>query len=283
MSDAPTTDTDIGVSRSAAFILLAMYIQYLFFQLYTHPELFAEEDSDDEDGEEEVAAASDGFWPSNPKAKLSFPFAAAMLMFIAGLVSLNSELLVGVIEDVTKDCWMSDVFVGVILLPIVGNAAEHMTAVTAAYKNKLNLSLGIAIGSATQMAGFVTPVMVLLGWAMGKDMGLDFHPFAFCVLLISVLVVAAVMKDGRTSWLQGALLMSAYVCIAIGFALVTPTDPNDHGAGDQNSTTTSTLFNSSGVEEASLNSSVISPLVPSALFGTGKDDAELLRAAHLIP
>ena len=58
------------------------------------------------------------------------------------------------------------------------------------------------------MAGFVTPVMVLLGWAMGKDMGLDFHPFAFCVLLISVLVVAAVMKDGRTSWLQGALLMS---------------------------------------------------------------------------
>lgn len=67
-------------------------------------------------------------------------------MFIAGLVSLNSELLVGVIEDVTKDCWMSDVFVGVILLPIVGNAAEHMTAVTAAYKNKLNLSLGIAVG-----------------------------------------------------------------------------------------------------------------------------------------
>merc|ERR1711908_90092 len=140
------------MSRCSSIILFVMYMQYLWFQLYTHPELFADEsESEDEsdDGEDERSETMalpgittkhshleyNGCMPENPKAHMSFPSGLCALALIAALVSMNSELLVGVVEIVTKDTWMTEVLVGVVLLPIVGNAAEHLTAVTAAYKN----------------------------------------------------------------------------------------------------------------------------------------------------
>merc|ERR1719413_328750 len=106
-------------------------------------------------------------------------------------------------------------FIGVVLLPIIGNAAEHMTAVSVAVKDKLNLSLGVALGSSTQITLFVVPFTVLAGWAMGVPMTLDFQMIPVAVLLMSVLIVSATSTDGKSNWLEGAMLIAAYFLIAI--------------------------------------------------------------------
>lgn len=110
--------------------------------------LQSDSESEDDDESEPVKEIKPytGCMPENHRANMSFSSGVCALALLAAVISMNSELLVGVVEEVTKDTWMTEVFVGVILLPIVGNAAEHLTAVTAAYKNKVNLSLSIAIG-----------------------------------------------------------------------------------------------------------------------------------------
>merc|ERR1712137_1174034 len=98
-------------------------------------------------------------------------------------------------------------------LPIIGNAAEHYTAIIVAGKNKMDLSLGVAVGSSCQMALLVTPFTVLVGWIFDKDMSLDFHMFHVAVLLTSVLIVANIINDGMSNWLEGSMLCTAYFLI----------------------------------------------------------------------
>merc|ERR550514_306129 len=158
------------------------------------------------------------------------PVSAALLLFLTTIVvAYCSEFLVDSIEGVTEEYGLPKAFIGVILLPIVGNAAEHATAVTVALKNKMDLSLGVAVGSSTQIALFVVPFSVLVGWGMDVPMTLDFHVFDAGVLLLSVMIVAGILQDGSSNWLEGAMLMATYTLCAIIFYM-TPDGPARNSA-----------------------------------------------------
>jgi len=104
-----------------------------------------------------------------------------------------------------------------ILLPIVGNAAEHLTAVTVSIKNKMDLAIGVAVGSSQQIDMMVTPLMVILGWIMGQEMTLYFQIFETAVLFMSVILVFALLNDGESNWLEGSMLMGVYLILGIAF------------------------------------------------------------------
>jgi Ca2+:H+ antiporter len=110
---------------------------------------------------------------------------------------------------------VSQAFIGLIIIPIVGNAAEHVTAVVVAMKNKMDLAIGIAVGSSIQIALFITPLIVILGWIMNKEMTLYFNIFETVALFVTVLVVNFLVLDGRSNYLEGSLLVAAYMIIAV--------------------------------------------------------------------
>lgn len=143
---------------------------------------------------------------------------AVMLLLIStALVAVCAEFMVDSINAVvnTPGAAVSEAFIGLIILPIVGNAAEHVTAVTVASKNKMDLAIGVAVGSSIQIALFVTPFVVLLGWCMNKDMSLYFTLFETVSLFVSAFIVNFLVLDGRSNYLEGALLCAAYVIIAV--------------------------------------------------------------------
>ena len=146
---------------------------------------------------------------------LSTTSAIVMLLGTTALVALCAEFLVGSIDYLVSTSGVSQAFIGLIILPIVGNAAEHVTAVTVAFKNKMDLAINIALGSSIQIALFVTPLMVMLGWAIGAEMSLYFSLFETVCLFASAFIVNYLMIDGRSNWLEGTLLIAAYVIIAI--------------------------------------------------------------------
>jgi len=143
-----------------------------------------------------------------------------LLAAVTILVSISCEYLVGSIEGLSHSWNLSQTFVGLILLPIVGNAAEHVSAVTFAMQNKMGLSLGIALGSSMQIALFVTPFVVLTGWAIDIPMTLYFSVFETIVLFLSVYVVNSVISDGSSNWLEGAMLLGCYSIVALAFYLL---------------------------------------------------------------
>ncbi|KAK5069633.1 hypothetical protein LTR64_008314 [Lithohypha guttulata] len=146
---------------------------------------------------------------------LSTTSAIVLLLCTTALVALCAEFLVGSIDYLVSTSGVSQAFIGLIILPIVGNAAEHVTAVTVAFKNKMDLAINIALGSSIQIALFVTPLMVMLGWAIGVEMSLYFSLFETMSLFASAFIVGYLMIDGRSNWLEGTLLIAAYVIIAI--------------------------------------------------------------------
>jgi Ca2+:H+ antiporter len=146
---------------------------------------------------------------------LSRTSAILLLLASTGLVAACAEFLVDSIDYLVQNSGISQAFVGLIILPIVGNAAEHVTAVTMASKNKMDLAINVALGSSIQIALFVTPVIVLLGWALGTDMSLYFSLFETISLFASAFIVNFLLIDGRSNYLEGALLMAAYVIIAV--------------------------------------------------------------------
>ncbi|KAK3382692.1 vacuolar calcium ion transporter [Lasiosphaeria ovina] len=142
--------------------------------------------------------------------------AIILLLVSTGLVAVCAEFMIDSINEVVaNDSGLSEAFIGLILLPIVGNAAEHVTAVTVAFKNKMDLAIGVALGSSIQIALFVTPLVVILGWIMGKDMSLFFTLFETISMFVSAFIVNFLVLDGRSNYLEGALLCSAYVIIAV--------------------------------------------------------------------
>ena len=150
-----------------------------------------------------------------PQAHLSKTSAVVLLLCTTGLVALCAEFLVGSIDYLIANSGVSQEFIGLIILPIVGNAAEHVTAVTVASKNKMDLAINIALGSSIQIALFVTPLMVILGWIIKTDMSLYFSLFETISLFASAFIVSFLMIDGRSNYLEGALLIAAYVIIAV--------------------------------------------------------------------
>ncbi len=135
-------------------------------------------------------------------------------------IALESEFLVTGIESVTETLGWSQFFIGIIIIPIIGNAAEHFTAITVAIKNRMNLSLEIAVGSSTQIAMLVTPVLILLSFAMGTPMTMMFNYHEIVALALAVLIAQFISGDGESNWFEGALLVAAYLVIAIAFFLL---------------------------------------------------------------
>jgi len=148
-----------------------------------------------------------------------------ILLFVATiLVSLLSEYLVDALEPMSQECGMSESFIGIILLPIIGNAVEHITSVRMAIKNKIDISLSIAIGSATQVAMFVVPLSVIIAWCLSLDLGLNFNPFEVNMFIYTTIIVFALTSDGRSNWLEGAMLIGLYILIGIAVWDQTDTD-----------------------------------------------------------
>jgi Ca2+:H+ antiporter len=181
----------LNISRGTAIILLILYCLYLFFQLNSHHSIFDAEHA----AEEEEAS---------PQLLKPVP-ATIALVLITLLVAWCAEYLVDSIDAVVSSTPLSRTFIGLILLPIVGNAAEHVTAVIVAAKGKMDLAIGVAIGSSLQIALFVTPFMVILGWIIHRDMSLNFGGFETVVFFISVQVVNYLIQDGKSNYLEGAM------------------------------------------------------------------------------
>eukprot|EP00747_Dinoflagellata_sp_TGD_P016980 gnl/TRDRNA2_/TRDRNA2_125508_c0_seq1.p1 gnl/TRDRNA2_/TRDRNA2_125508_c0~~gnl/TRDRNA2_/TRDRNA2_125508_c0_seq1.p1 ORF type:complete len:450 (-),score=80.45 gnl/TRDRNA2_/TRDRNA2_125508_c0_seq1:142-1491(-) len=192
--------TMLPVSRICSIIVALAYVMYVIFQLFTHRDAMQEED---EDGEEEE------------EPKLSIPGAIAVLFGVTMLVAFFSEILVEAIDGVTTKANISQHFIGIVLLPIVGNACEHAAAVRFAMQDKPGLSIGIAVGSSTQIALFVVPFSVLAGWCLDKEMDLNFGALNTTVMTLSVIVVLSMVVDGTSNWLQGYLLCAAYSVVAV--------------------------------------------------------------------
>ena len=139
------------------------------------------------------------------------------LAVITTFIGLLSDYLVDTLEDTASDIGIPAMFIATIIVPIVGNAAEHAAAVVFAYKNKMAISIGIAVGSATQISLFLVPAMVLAGWMGNVKMSLDFHPYETGAMLISVLVGSFIIQDGSSNWLKGVMLILGYYICCCGF------------------------------------------------------------------
>ena len=171
-------DNVLILSHGTAIILLIIYMLYLIFQLKTHTQLFDEEEHADGEGDQK-----------QQEAEILGPWAAAVaLIAVTICVAVCAEYLVDSIDSIVATAHISKTFIGLILLPIVGNAAEHVTAVVVALKNKMDLAIGVAIGSSMQIALLVTPFLVILGWIIGQPMTLHFETFETVVFFLSVLI-----------------------------------------------------------------------------------------------
>jgi Ca2+:H+ antiporter len=174
----------------------------------------------------------------HPEAEISRTTAILLLLGSTGLVALCAEFMVDSINEVVESgSGVSEAFIGLIILPIVGNAAEHVTAVTVAMKNKMDLAIGVALGSSIQIALFVTPLVVIIGWIMNKEMSLYFTLFETVSMFVSAFIVNFLVLDGRSNYLEGALLCSAYVIIAVAaFFYPNAEAANSLGGGNANGT-----------------------------------------------
>lgn len=152
--------------------------------------------------------------------------AIILLLVSTVLVAVCAEFMVDSIHDLVETAKVPELFIGLIILPIVGNAAEHVTAITVAMKNKMDLAIGVAVGSSIQIALFITPLVVIIGWCMDKDMTLYFTLFETVCLFVSAFIVNFLVLDGRSNYLEGALLCATYVIIAlVSFYSPNPTEP----------------------------------------------------------
>jgi Ca2+:H+ antiporter len=196
------------LSLAIVLVLLLTYFFSLFFHLFTHRDLFAGPPDKE---------TSEGRWPLWQS-----------ITALAGatvVVALLSEFLVGSIEAARHSLGLTETFVGVVIVAFVGNAAEHSTAVWAAWKNKMDLSLNIATGSSLQMALFVTPVLVLSSYFFDHPMTLEFSLPEIASIVFSIWIVGQISGDGESNWLEGLQLLAVYSVIALLFYFLPPLVP----------------------------------------------------------
>ncbi|HIF16450.1 MAG TPA: calcium/proton exchanger [Candidatus Poseidoniales archaeon] len=194
-----SNDSIVSLSRWTALVLLAIYCLNMLFQLKTHATLYATDGHHDEE------------------AELSQKQAITLLLVATLFVAWMAHILVGSIEHAAEQFNLPYLFIGVILLPFFGNAAEHMTAVSVARKDKMDMSISIAVGSSIQIALLVAPFMVLLGWVMGVGMSLQFGLFETITCLVAVLITNFIIQDGESNWFEGVMLIATYLIIAMAF------------------------------------------------------------------
>lgn len=191
-----------GLSLVVAIVMFILYILSLIFSFFTHKDLYAT--TTEEEGHE---------------SKWSLKKSIIILVIATVIIAIESEFLVGGIEDITSKLGLSEFFVGIILIPIIGNAAEHSTAITMALKNKMDVAIEIALGSSLQIILFVAPVLIFLS-LLFTPMSIIFNPFELVSLIASVIIANKVASDGQSNWLEGAQLMAVYFIIAAGFFIL---------------------------------------------------------------
>jgi len=191
----------ITLSRFTAVILLTMYGLFLLFQFRTHTELFA---TDGDHDEEPVMAKKQ---------------ALTLLIGATIMVAWMAEIMVHSIQSAADEWGLPTLFIGVILLPLFGNAAEHFTAVSVAGKNKMDLAFSIAVGSSTQIAVFVAPAIVMLAWLINVPLTFQFGLFETLATFLAVLITNAIASDGKSNWLEGSMLLATYAILAVAFFL----------------------------------------------------------------
>ncbi len=190
------------LSVGVCLILILSYGLHLLFSLITHKNLF------NPHGEGQS---------SHGEVAWSLAKAATVLLVATILVAWMSEILVGAVEQASEALGMTELFVGVIVVAIVGNAAEHSTAVLMALKNRMDLSVGIALGSALQIALFVAPVLVFASYLRAHPMDLIFTPLEVVAVILTVLIARMVAEDGESNWLEGAMLLMIYALLGLVF------------------------------------------------------------------
>ncbi|XP_010543194.1 PREDICTED: vacuolar cation/proton exchanger 4 isoform X2 [Tarenaya hassleriana] len=214
-------DTPLLLSRVSSLLMLFTYFAYLIFHLCSHRQNSVSPEEEEEEEEEDVY---DDNVRDMEEAVIGFWSALGWLLGMTFIVALLSQYVVGTIEDAANSWGLSVAFIGIILLPIVGNAAEHAGAVIFAFRNKLDITLGVALGSATQIALFVVPVSVVIGWGMGIEMDLNFDLVETACLALSIVATSLTLQEGSSHYMKGAVLLSCYVVISSCFFL-SPSPP----------------------------------------------------------
>jgi Ca2+:H+ antiporter len=220
-----TPEQEQSLSLAIAVVLIATYALTLIFSLVTHRELFGADETKSparEAGEErtrmEEEQGAHGHW--------SVRKALTVLLVATAFVALISEFLVGAIEGARESLGLTEVFVGVIVVAIVGNAAEHSSAILMALRNKMDIGIGIAVGSSLQIALFVAPILLFASYLFGTPMDLEFTVPEVVAVVASIIIVEQISSDGESNWIEGVQLLSVYAILAILFYFL----PDTHGA-----------------------------------------------------
>ncbi|KAI0273436.1 Sodium/calcium exchanger protein-domain-containing protein [Gloeopeniophorella convolvens] len=199
------------ISRGTAILLLGVYVAYLVFQLKTHATLFVAKPRDPEAGPDGTPAEEE------ETPEMSVVAAGFGLLSVTVITSFVADFLVASIEETATRYNIPKTFIGLILLPIVANAAEHVTSVWMAMKNKMELTIGICVGSSIQIATFVVPFLVVIGWITGHELTLFFDDFETVAFFVSVLLVNLLIQDGKSNYMEGLMLITLYLVIALAF------------------------------------------------------------------
>jgi Ca2+:H+ antiporter len=199
------------LSDALAIILLSVYIAGIVFTFFTHKHLFVSPQMEEENNNQN----SDTTTKHWDKKRAFFMLAISMV----GVVVI-SEILVGSVEETSKQFGFGELFVGAIIIGIVGNAAEHSSAIILARKGKIDLSIGIAAGSGTQIALFVVPILVIFGIILNQPFTLEFTIYELVTLFLAAIILNLIAHDGRSNWFEGVMLTAVYIIIAIGFYFI---------------------------------------------------------------
>ena len=202
------------LSDVLAFLLLAVYIAGILFTFFTHKHVFTQPISREHQKEEEKGSKEKHI--THWSKKKSF---LLLGLSMAGVIVV-SEILVGSVEATTEEFGFGELFVGAIIVGIVGNAAEHSSAIMLARKGKIDLSIGIAAGSGTQIALFVVPILVIAGIIMNQPFSLVFTLFELVTVFLAAIILNLIARDGKSNWFEGIMLTFVYVIIAIGFFFI---------------------------------------------------------------
>jgi Ca2+:H+ antiporter len=209
--DPKQLETVEFLSEEIAAILALVYVLSLVFMFVTHRQIYDVSHTRSGETKAEAQLQEEAHWGRGT--------ALTVLVLATVGVAVVAEMLVATVETAAHELGMSQVFVGVIVVAIVGNAAEHSTAVLVALKNKMDLSVNIAVGSGIQVALFVAPVLVFASMLMGHERPLDLHftPMEIVAVIVSITILAQVAQDGESHWLEGVMLLAVYAILALAF------------------------------------------------------------------
>ncbi|KAL1633440.1 hypothetical protein SLS58_011071 [Diplodia intermedia] len=206
-----TGDFDVDglkISRGTAFILLASYMVYLWYQTNSHRSLYSDVFNHD-------LIVGDNHDKAVEEDKLSLSECVLALVISVTCVCCIAYLLVDQVHFIVEERHVKDAFVGLILVPVIEKAAEHLTAIGDASDSRMNFALFHVIGSCIQTVMLITPIIIFIGWGVGKNMTLAFEPFQAIVLILAILVVGGFLRDGKSDYLRGFLCLVAYLIIAV--------------------------------------------------------------------